>query len=69
MKRWWLGLIMLSLTAIAGCQSPCEQLTDRICARRGVDNDQCMRWEQRTKHSSAETCSHALKMLDREKIR
>ncbi|MCO4761071.1 MAG: hypothetical protein KC502_06170 [Myxococcales bacterium] len=57
------------MAMLAGCKSPCEQLADRLCTARGVKMDKCTEWQTRTGRVSPETCEHALRMLDRERIR
>lgn len=65
----FIGLLMGLLVLLAGCESPCQRLSERLCASRGVKGEQCTAWEERTQRVTPETCEAALRMLDRERIR
>lgn len=53
--------------ALAGCQTPCKQLEQRLC-ERSSDDGACERWKERIGRVSSGTCEIGLRTLDREAL-
>lgn len=64
-----LALAILILLSCQGCQTPCDQLADRLCQLAKDDTEQCERWQDRAKRVKTETCEAGLRELDRDRVR
>ena len=66
LARW---LTPLAIALSAACQTPCDELADRLCLLAPDDAEQCVKWQERSKRVPTKTCEAGLRQLDRDRVR